>query len=267
VQIQNQTSDAKAIEAAKGTNVLRIESSLPDKLFEQWLRGLVGMQAQIVWEVNDCGEQTGNPAVDSGRNFPMCVAALVNLAGERKLNVLLNVGTFKGGVKAGPASFFASDLIEPNGSHISPKSLSQLAEAIDQLDRVSDYIEAHRENGSGPGFILAEEMADINSDGHSDLVILYTYQMGPNMDHSQTEFLVVFFGDEIHSKPMWPILVGWRGGMSFDEMLIRGSQIVLKGRFSMSGDGMSDRSGVGEVTFQYQDGKLIEIEGWWKRKK
>jgi hypothetical protein len=197
----------------------------------------------------------------------MCVAAVVNFAGGRKLHVLLNVGTFKGGVKAGPASFFAADLIEPNGSHISPKSLSQLAEAINQLERASDYIEAHRENGSGPGFILAEKMADVNSDGHPDLVVLYTYQMGPNMDHSQGEFLVVFFGDELNSKTMWPILVGWRGGRSFDEILIRASQIVLKGTFSMSGDAMSDRSGVGEVTFQYQDGKFVEIEGWWKRKK
>jgi hypothetical protein len=67
-------------------------------------------------------------------------------------------------------------------------------------------------------------------------------------------------------KPIGPALVGWRGGRSFDEMLIRGSQIVLKGNFSMSGDGMSDRSGVGEMTFRIQDGKLMEIEGWWKCK-
>lgn len=35
----------------------------------------------------------------------------------------------------------------------------------------------------------------------------------------------------------------------------------------MSGDGMSELSGMGEVAYEIHDGKLIEIEGGWKRKK
>jgi hypothetical protein len=35
----------------------------------------------------------------------------------------------------------------------------------------------------------------------------------------------------------------------------------------MSGDPRAALSGVGEVTYEIEDGKLIEIEGWWKRKK
>jgi len=130
---QNQAVDAKAVETAKNTNVRQIESSLPDKSFEQWLRGLVGMQTRIDWEVNDCGEQTGDPAVDRGRNFPMCVSALVNLTGKRRLDVQLVVGSFKGGIRAGPASLFYAVITHPDGSHKSVALLSRLPEAIKAL--------------------------------------------------------------------------------------------------------------------------------------
>ena len=102
--VQNPASDAKAIEAAKHTSVRQIENALPDEPFEKWLRGVIGPQAQIVWEVNDCGEQTGDPEADKGRDFPMCVSALVDLTTNRKLDVQLVVGTFKSGVKTGPGT-------------------------------------------------------------------------------------------------------------------------------------------------------------------
>ena len=128
--VQNPASDAKAIETAKHTSVQQIENSLPDKPFEKWLRDLIGPQAQMVWEVNDCGEQSGNPAVDKGRNFPMCVSTLVDLPAKRKLEVSLVVGTFKSGIKTGPASFNLAAIVAPNAQINFIKSLSLLPEAI-----------------------------------------------------------------------------------------------------------------------------------------
>ena len=129
-QAQNQTSDVEAIKAAKNTNVRLIERTLPDKRFDQWLRDLVGRQAQITWEVNDCGEQTGDPLVDKGRDFPMCAEAQVTLGGKRKLFVELCVGTFKTGVRTGPATLFYAIIVEPDGSEHIVKTLSGLPEAI-----------------------------------------------------------------------------------------------------------------------------------------
>ena len=128
-----QTRDAEAIEAAKKTNVHQIEPSLPDKAFSVWLQELVGPQVDIKWEVNDCGEQTGNPQLDRGRDFPMCAQAQVTLAGKRKLFVLLSVGTFKTGVRAGPASFFYAVVVEPNGSMNWIKNLSQVSQTIKSI--------------------------------------------------------------------------------------------------------------------------------------
>lgn len=129
-QNATQVRDAKAIEAAKNANVHQIESSLPDQPFAQWLRQVVGAQAEIKWEVNDCGEQTGNPSLDKGRDFPMCVEAQATLAGKRKLFVSLSVGTFKDGVKTGTPSFSYALIVEPDGSRKLVKSLAQLPDAI-----------------------------------------------------------------------------------------------------------------------------------------
>ena len=125
-----QASDAKAIAAAGNTSVRRIEPSLPNQAFARWLRDLVGAQAEIKWEVNDCGEQTGDPASDKGRDFPMCAEAQVALAGNRRVSVSLSVGTFKTGVGTGPASLAQAVIIEPDGTLHWFKSLSKLREAM-----------------------------------------------------------------------------------------------------------------------------------------
>jgi len=91
--VQISAEDAKAIKAAKQTSVRQIEASLPDKPVETWLHDLVGAQTKIVWGVNDCGEQTGNPSLDKDRDFPMCAGAEVLLRDERKLYIALSVGT------------------------------------------------------------------------------------------------------------------------------------------------------------------------------
>jgi hypothetical protein len=130
---QNPANDAKAIEAARQTNVQQIEKALPDKSFDNWLRDLIGPGRKISWEVNDCGEQSGNPEVDKGSDFPMCVSALIDLGGKQRLDVMLVVGTFKTGVQTGPASFCLAAIHSPSGPLNFLKSLSQLPEAIKQI--------------------------------------------------------------------------------------------------------------------------------------
>lgn len=125
-----QARDAKAIEAAKNTSVQRMEASLPDKPFEAWLQSVVGPQRDIHWEVNDCGEQTGNPQRDKERDFPMCAEAQVTLQGKRQLSVVLSVGTSQTGVAPGPARFFYAAIDGPGGSTKSVEKLSRLPEAV-----------------------------------------------------------------------------------------------------------------------------------------
>ena len=47
---------------------------------------------KLAWEVNDCGEQTGDPEVDSERDLPICVEATITLTDGSRAGVLLGSG-------------------------------------------------------------------------------------------------------------------------------------------------------------------------------
>lgn len=130
LQAGAQARDARAIAAAKNTSVHRLDSSLPDKTLANWLQDVVGHQTPITWEVNDCGEQTGNPESDKGRDFPMCAEAQATLRGKRKLYVAFSVGTFKTGVQADSVRFAYAVIVGPDGPARSIRKLSQVPEAV-----------------------------------------------------------------------------------------------------------------------------------------
>jgi hypothetical protein len=100
-----QLPDAQAIDRVKNTIVRSIDSSLPENTLETWLRDVFGADARTTWEVNDCGEQTGDPAVDRNRDIPLCVGVAVGLSGQRVLHIQLAVGTVKTGFRREPPVF------------------------------------------------------------------------------------------------------------------------------------------------------------------
>jgi hypothetical protein len=106
LQMQVRLPETEAIDLAKKTIVQDVDRSLPRTTFAKWLLDLFGPLAKTQWEVNDCGEQTGDPRVDQGRDVPMCVDASVALGRDRILHLLLVVGTFKTGVRHETPSFF-----------------------------------------------------------------------------------------------------------------------------------------------------------------
>jgi len=57
----------------------------------------------IKWGVNDCGDQTGSPALDQGHGSPMCVEADFEFKGQTAVTVLVSVGTFNRGPSGVPA--------------------------------------------------------------------------------------------------------------------------------------------------------------------
>ena len=128
--VQKSAEDVKAIEAAKHTSLRQIDTSLPDKSFEKWLGDLFGSQTKIIWEVNDCGEQSGNPSLDKDRDSPICAEAQVLLKDARKLYVYLPAGTFKTGIRTGPDSFFFAVIVNPDGSQHWIKGLAEIPDAI-----------------------------------------------------------------------------------------------------------------------------------------
>ena len=83
--------DRKAIAHTKTILVSQLDPKLPSIPFERWLIKEAGEGAQISWEVNDCGEQTGSPE-NQGSDFPMCVEADAHMRDKRVIVVSIAVG-------------------------------------------------------------------------------------------------------------------------------------------------------------------------------
>jgi len=101
-------NEAEMIRRVEQLSVSRLDSTLAEQPFAAWFRSTVGAAARIEYEVDDCGEQTGNPAVDAGRDFPACVSAYADLADGRQVGVSVVAGTLKQGLvyhDPGAASF------------------------------------------------------------------------------------------------------------------------------------------------------------------
>ena len=124
-QAQAKPVETEAIEAAKKAVVFDMDPTLPRTAFASWLREVSGRPLETTWEVNDCGEQTGDPAVDWGRDFPMCVQAQLSLGSARDLYLLVVVGTFGKGVTPGPPRFFYGFVTEAG---VPTKRLRRLGE-------------------------------------------------------------------------------------------------------------------------------------------
>jgi hypothetical protein len=100
---QESPLEKRAIQVAREIPVSKLERGLPNQALYKWLAQAVGPGVALKWEVNDCGEQTGDPQADRGRDFPLCVDAIANLSGGRIAIVTIAMGSFQKGIK-GPST-------------------------------------------------------------------------------------------------------------------------------------------------------------------
>ena len=123
-----QTLADQAVETVKHLSASRLDSSLPEVKFEAYFERIVGRQAKIQWELNDCGEQTGDPKSDALRDMPMCVGVNADLPDGRKAGVLIHVGTSQKGLSGSPTLFDA--YIEASGKRRQAKHLHDLEDFL-----------------------------------------------------------------------------------------------------------------------------------------
>jgi hypothetical protein len=117
------------IEYAKKMHVSSIDARLPKVSLEFFLN-YESEGSPIHWELNYCGEQTGNPSEDQGRNFPVCVEADFDVH-HRSVSVVVAIGTPNQGDRRTP-SFFSGTITAPDGaSH----SFGRLGDLPAQLRR------------------------------------------------------------------------------------------------------------------------------------
>jgi hypothetical protein len=82
--------EAKPIALVRSTPVSKLDPALPVVRFDQWLRTEAGADARYQWEINDCGEQTGEPS-QNPREVPTCVEADAWLQDGREMVIMIAV--------------------------------------------------------------------------------------------------------------------------------------------------------------------------------
>ncbi len=114
----------EAIKMVKAIPTSEIETGRPAQSFEVWMQNLAGKDAELKWELNDCGEGSGGPA-DRERDMPLCVSVNAELPDGRWVDVSLGVASasdLKGGRPPGgvgmrgvAAGYKEADLIYGDG--------------------------------------------------------------------------------------------------------------------------------------------------------
>ena len=85
------------------------DSSLPNLPVDQWLVSQLPKGMIAVWGdyITDCGEQTGDPAVDRQRDMPLCAEVELKQDGKVVGHFLLSIGSERKGVARVYAGFFS----------------------------------------------------------------------------------------------------------------------------------------------------------------
>ena len=100
-----QITQEDAIDLLEQYPAARLDSLLPKTAFLTWFKNVVGTEAKLTWEINDCGEQTGDPVMDQGRDFPVCFEISALLPNRTIVGVAIAVGTEKKGLIGAPAVY------------------------------------------------------------------------------------------------------------------------------------------------------------------
>jgi hypothetical protein len=120
--------EGRATALVKKMDVAALDPQLPSQRFEEWFRNTMGGSDSYTYELNDCGESSGDPDTDSQRDLPLCVEARAQSEPEleQETSVILQVGTQRQGLFAQPV---LRAIVQQEGEEfIDIKKLHDLAE-------------------------------------------------------------------------------------------------------------------------------------------
>ena len=125
-------ADAPAVLALRALPASVLEAALPDDPFEEVWRRTVGEKAEVCWEQNDCGEQTGDPATDRERQMPLCGEVWTKLPSGETAGVLVGLGTADAASAGRPV--VRSAYLRDGARH---EDFQRVGELLDRIRRLS----------------------------------------------------------------------------------------------------------------------------------
>jgi hypothetical protein len=119
--------EEQAISSTQEISASDLDKALPDRPFAGWFKEIIGLDAGVVWQMTECGEQITAPG-ETGQDKPACAEITAYLPDRRKVYVAISVGTFKKGLTGKPTFFLA--VIEQNEQLFPVRRLSGLQEML-----------------------------------------------------------------------------------------------------------------------------------------
>lgn len=129
---QKPNLEQRAIDTAKHVSAKSLDPQLPDQPFENWFQAVVGAGANVTWESNDCGEQTGDPKT-TPKDPPVCAQASALLDSGENVTVMIAVGSVKRGIAGNPSVFYAG-VSTGEGVSKEVRALHELPAAMKDLE-------------------------------------------------------------------------------------------------------------------------------------
>jgi TonB family protein len=122
-------SEKEAVSGAQRVLASDLDFELPARPFADWFRQVVGPEAGVSWQLNECADLP-DPLLDQDRILPACAEVNALLPDGRKVVVMIEVGTFKKGINGRPS--FSHAAIEQQGELYRVRRLSELPEGLSE---------------------------------------------------------------------------------------------------------------------------------------
>src|SRR5262245_21507616 len=117
-------SEKRAVASAQKILASELDAELPSHPFADWFRQVVGPQAGVNWQLNECGDQPSE-LLAQRRGVSACAEVDALLPDGRKVVVMIEVGTFDKGITGVPS--FSHAAIEQQGDLYRVRRLRDLA--------------------------------------------------------------------------------------------------------------------------------------------
>src|SRR5262245_1937306 len=124
-------SEKQAVIGAQTVLASDLDADLPSRPFEEWFREVVGSEAGVTWQLNECGEDP-TMLIAQGQDLPACAEVDALLPDNRKVVVMIHVGTFRKGISGNPEFYHAA--IELRGELYRVNHLHQLPARLGSED-------------------------------------------------------------------------------------------------------------------------------------
>ena len=124
-QAKDKSPEELAVERVQRLVVRTIDSSLPERTLQAWVKEVFGPSMRTAWDVVACDAPSGNPQSFLSGESPKCVDVAVSLDARRVLHLVFAVTLTKAAARPVPSAFLYGVVMDGGASTKWIKSLGE----------------------------------------------------------------------------------------------------------------------------------------------